>query len=113
LIPKFKSEIEKGSTYAFENFMVAANEQSYKATQHKYRLNFMHSTKVFKISTKDIPSYHFDFMPFPSILAVTREDKLLGKYYFLSRKYEFIYMYILLWIQFLTCFLVKGHCEGN
>lgn len=77
LIPKFKSEIEEGSAYAFENFMVATNDQSYKATQHKYRLNFMHSTKAFKISTKDIPAYHFDFMPFQSILAATREDKLL------------------------------------
>lgn len=44
---------------------------------------------------------HFDFMSFPLILAATREDKLLGKYYlFLIHMNTHTFMDTIL-----TCFL--------
>ncbi|XP_058784628.1 replication protein A 70 kDa DNA-binding subunit D-like [Vicia villosa] len=77
LIPTFKEQIEVGSSYVFENLMVGSNHPSYKAKTHKYKLNFMQSTKVFKVNAPDIPQYHFDFIPFSEILSATKEDRLL------------------------------------
>ena len=81
MIQKFKSEVDEGLTYVFENFMIARNDRSYKDTEHKYKFNFMHSINVFKILTTYMSDCHFDFMFFPLILTASREDKLLGKYY--------------------------------
>lgn len=80
MIHTFKNQIEEGSSYVFENFMVGSNDPSYKATQHKYKLNFMPKTKVFKVAAPEIPRYHFDFMSFSNILAATKEERLLGKF---------------------------------
>jgi len=59
--------------------MVGSNDHAYKSTNHKYKLNFMGNTKVFKVSADSIPACHFTFVPFVEILAATKEDRLLGK----------------------------------
>lgn len=59
--------------------MVGSNDHAYKTTDHKYKLNFMGGTNVFRVSSVNIPAHHFTFMPFMQIVSATREDKLLGK----------------------------------
>lgn len=77
LIPLFKDQIDEGSVYVFEHFMVGSNDHSYKTTDHKYKLNFLGSTKVWKITPGQIPSCHFKFKPFVDILSLTKDDGLL------------------------------------
>lgn len=59
--------------------MVGFNDHAYKTTNHKYKLNFMGGTKVFKVSSGNIPAYHFTFVPFLEILPALKEDRLLGE----------------------------------
>lgn len=77
----FKDDIAEGCAYVFENFMVGSNDHAYRSTDHKYKLNFMATTKVFKVTDAEIPMSHFKFLPFLDVLAATREDKLLGTTY--------------------------------
>lgn len=79
LIHLFKDQIDEGSAYVIESFMVGSNDHAYKTTGHKYKLNFMGGTNVFRVSSVNIPAHHFTFMPFMQIVSATREDKLLGK----------------------------------
>jgi hypothetical protein len=79
LITQFKDDLEEGSCYVFENFMVGSNDHAYKSTSHKYKFNFMRGTKVFKVTGRNIPASHFSFVPFLEILSASREDRLLGK----------------------------------
>jgi len=79
LILLFKDDIVQGSIYVFENFMVGSNDNTYKTTDHKYKLNFMGGTKVFKVTAIDIPINHFKFVSFVDILDAPREDRLLGE----------------------------------
>jgi hypothetical protein len=84
LISLFKDQIDEGSTYVFESFMVGSNDHVYKTTDHKYKMNFMGGTKVFKVSSTNIPATHFKFVPFTEIVSAPREDRLLGKIAFLT-----------------------------
>jgi len=59
--------------------MVRSNDHAYKTSNHKYKLNFMGGTTVFKVSSVNIPAYHFSFVPFLEILAALKEDRLLGE----------------------------------
>jgi len=79
LISLFKDQIDEGSAYVIESFMVGSNDHSYKTTDHKYKLNFMGGTKVFRVSSVNIPAHHFNFVPFLQIVGAAREDRLLGK----------------------------------
>jgi replication factor A1 len=78
LIPVFEDLIREGCAYVFGRFMVAKNGGSYRTTPHKYKLNFMRRTMVFKLTTLEIPMNHFEFVPFQDILAKTEEDQLIG-----------------------------------
>jgi len=75
----FKDDIVDGSTYVFENFLVGSNDNAYRTTEHKYKLNFMGGTRVFKITLADIPTHHFKFMSFVDVVAAAREDKSCGQ----------------------------------
>ncbi|WJX65469.1 hypothetical protein P8452_50127 [Trifolium repens] len=77
LISKFKDQIKEGKAYNFERFMVAKNDPTFQVTPHKHKLNFMRGTKVFTVHAPEIPMNHFEFMPFPEILASTKEDRYL------------------------------------
>ncbi|KAK2391029.1 replication protein A 70 kDa DNA-binding subunit [Trifolium repens] len=77
LIPVFEDLIREGCAYVFGRFMVAKNGGSYRTTPHKYKLNFMRRTMVFKLTTLEIPMNHFDFVPFQEILSATNEDQLI------------------------------------
>ncbi|GAU39681.1 hypothetical protein TSUD_320930 [Trifolium subterraneum] len=77
LISQFKDDIEEGAAYVIERFMVAKNDSSFKTTPHKHKLNFMRGTKAFKVTANEIPTNHFNFMPFQEILACTKEDQYL------------------------------------
>ena len=79
LISLFKDQIDEGSDYVIESFMVGSNDHAYKTTNHKYKLNFMGGTKVLRVSFVNIPSHHFNFVPFLQIVSAPREDRLLGK----------------------------------
>ncbi|KAK2428443.1 replication protein A 70 kDa DNA-binding subunit [Trifolium repens] len=77
LISRFKDRIEYGCAYVFEKFMVAKNDVTFRCSSHKYKLNFMRGTKVWKLTANDIPMNHFDFMPFQEIISKTNEDQML------------------------------------
>ncbi|KAK2386988.1 replication protein A 70 kDa DNA-binding subunit [Trifolium repens] len=77
LIPKYMDQLEEGSAYVFEKFMVGSKDAFYKSIGHKYKLNFMTSTTVFKVTAPEIPRYHFDFVPFSEILNATDESRLV------------------------------------
>jgi len=79
LISLFKDQIDEGSAYVIESFMVGSNDHAYRTTDHKYKLNFMGGTKVFRVSSVNIPAHHFNFVPFLQIVSAAREDRLLGK----------------------------------
>ncbi|KAK2422330.1 replication protein A 70 kDa DNA-binding subunit [Trifolium repens] len=57
--------------------MVGSKDAFYKSIGHKYKLNFMTSTMVFKVTAPEIPRYHFDFVPFSEILNATDESRLV------------------------------------
>jgi hypothetical protein len=78
MISKFKGQLEEGCAYVIEKFMVASNDPNYKATGHKYKLNFMNSTNIFKVTVPEIPRYHFDFVASSEVLEATKEERLLG-----------------------------------
>jgi len=94
LISLFKDQIVEGSTYVIESFMVGSIDHSYKTTDHKYKVNFMGGTKVFKVSTPNIPAYHFNFVPFLQIVSAPQEDKLLGKISILTQ-YSITYFIVI------------------
>jgi hypothetical protein len=73
-------QLEEGSAYVFEKFI-------YKSIGHKYKLNFMTSTTVFKVTAPEIPRYHFDFVPFSEILNATDESRLVGKFVYTTSSY--------------------------
>ncbi|PNY14280.1 replication factor A protein [Trifolium pratense] len=77
LLSQFKDDIEEGAAYVMERFMVAKNDSSFKSTPHKHKLNFMRGTKLIKVKATEIPSNHFNFMPFHEILTSTKEDQIL------------------------------------
>ncbi|CAJ2676884.1 unnamed protein product [Trifolium pratense] len=77
LISQFKDEIEEGSAYVVERFMVGKNDSSFKSTPHKHKLSSMRGTKVFKVKATEIPANHFEFMPFHDILSCTKGDQFL------------------------------------
>ncbi|XP_045821940.1 uncharacterized protein LOC123914810 [Trifolium pratense] len=77
LLAQFKDDIEEGAAYVMERFMVAKNDSSFKSTPHKHKLNFMRGTKLIKVKATEIPSNHFNFMPFHEILTSTKEDQIL------------------------------------
>jgi hypothetical protein len=116
LIPIFKDQLEEGSAYVFENLMVGNCDQSYKAAEHKFKLNFMKSTKVFKVTAPEIARYHFDFVGFKDILSAPDDkNRLLGKliseyiiYYLIGINDETIVQYIHANVIFL-CLDVIGH----
>ncbi|WJX46007.1 hypothetical protein P8452_32848 [Trifolium repens] len=64
LIPKYMDQLEEGSAYVFEKFMVGSKDAFYKSIGHKYKLNFMTSTTVFKVTA-------------PEILNATDESRLV------------------------------------
>jgi hypothetical protein len=76
-----------------ERFMVAKNDASYKSTPHKHKLNFIRSTKVWKVTATKIPMNHFDFVSFEEILSRTSEDQLIGKFcksFFVIHRCQFL-----------------------
>lgn len=77
LLPIFKDQIEEGSTYVLEKFMVAQNDPTFKTIAQKYKLNFMGGTNVFKVNATEIPERLFKFFLFLDILATHKEDRLL------------------------------------
>jgi hypothetical protein len=81
LLPIFKDQIEKGSTYVLERFMVAQNDPTFKTIAQKYKLDFMGGTNVFKVNATEIPKRLFKFVLFLDILATHKEDRLLGKFF--------------------------------
>ncbi|KAK2423169.1 replication protein A 70 kDa DNA-binding subunit [Trifolium repens] len=77
LIYLFRDRIEDGCAYVFEKFMVAKNDVTFRCTSHKYKLNFMRGTKVWKFHSDEIPNNNFDFMSFQEIISKTNEDQML------------------------------------
>lgn len=70
---------EKVYVYLFEKFMIAQNDPTLKINKHKYKLNFMGGTVVFKVTAAtEIPKSHFQFVPFLEILARSKKDQILG-----------------------------------
>jgi hypothetical protein len=80
-------QLEEGSAYVFQKFMVGSKDAFYKSIGHKYKLNFMTSTAVFKVTAPEIPRYHFDFVPFSEILHATDESRLVGKFVYTTSSY--------------------------
>jgi len=72
LISLFKNDL-KESSYVFENFIVGSNDHAYKSTDHKYKLDFMGGTKVFKVTSGNIPASQFSFVPFLEIQSATKK----------------------------------------
>lgn len=77
-IIRFINNLQMGSTYQIEKFLVAQNDVLYKKTNHKFKVNFMGTTVVSSISAPEIPLNHFDFYDFPSILQEERKDLYIG-----------------------------------
>ncbi|KAL8053100.1 hypothetical protein ABFS82_05G050900 [Erythranthe guttata] len=67
LIRRYKELIKEGSSYIFQNFFVVDSNGGFRATTHKFKLNFMGITKVIETSTDKIPSTHFQFATFDTI----------------------------------------------
>jgi hypothetical protein len=75
----YKDQIEEGSVYHIEKLMVAQNDPAFKTTSHKYKLNFMGGTTVFKMTdSPSIPKRHFSFLSFLEIMAAHKEDRIIG-----------------------------------
>ncbi|KAG4981103.1 hypothetical protein JHK82_034353 [Glycine max] len=74
----FKDVIQEDNADLFENLLVALNDYQFKTTPHKFKLNFMGSTKCKDVHDDSIPKFSFDFMSFTDILGKTRENILLG-----------------------------------
>ncbi|KAL7150078.1 hypothetical protein ABFS83_05G084300 [Erythranthe nasuta] len=78
LICMYKELIKEGSSYIFQNFFVVDSNGGFRATTHKFRLNFMGCTKVIETSTDRIPSTHFQFGTFNTIKQNVDESLLFG-----------------------------------
>jgi len=81
LVPVFKDQFEEGSIYVIEKLMAAHNDPTFKTTPHKYKLNLMGGTTIFKLKdSNEIPKRHFQFMSFLEIMACHKEDRLIGTF---------------------------------
>ncbi|CAH9123471.1 unnamed protein product [Cuscuta epithymum] len=68
LAPKFEKLLQEDFAYTFENLCVGINDTKYRrTTTHKYKLNFMFSTKCTNAPSTTIPEHGFDFMRFADI----------------------------------------------
>jgi hypothetical protein len=77
--------------------MVAKNDVTFRCTSHKYKLNFMRGTKVWKFHSDEIPNNNFDFMSFQEIISKTNEDQMLGEFIlpcFISICHRYCYLVI-------------------
>jgi len=79
LIPKIRSLVQDGATYEIENVLVAHNENKYRCTGHRWKLNLIDRTKFTKIDNNTMPAYHFEFVPFKEMLESTKEDIHVGR----------------------------------
>lgn len=70
-----------------ENLLLAPTDPKFKTTKHKYKLNFMGSTKCRISDAVNIPLYHFEFVPFCEIFAGKDEGFFIGM--------SFIYLFII------------------
>ena len=89
LIPHFKEKNVEGSPNIFEKILVALNDVSFRTTNHKYKINLMGSTNIFKVNAPEIPLQYFEFMSLVNILSSSKEEKLLGEIYY--HLYDIIY----------------------
>lgn len=82
LIGTFEAVLKEGKCLRIEKLNVSQNDPKYQTTEHTYKLQFMNVTSCYTIESDRIPLNHFLFVPFPEILSATREDLIVGLYFF-------------------------------
>jgi len=81
LIYKFQYEIKEDKVYAIQSFSVSCNGDSYRTTNHAYKINFQFGTKVNFVECTLVPKSRTAYTPFSTIKAPGFDiDYLVSKY---------------------------------
>lgn len=96
LVRQFQPILHEGSAYLMDKLLVAANDIKFPSTSHKYKLNFMGFTTCIVVEAPQIPSNHFDFMPFTAIATSPKDEILTG----LSNLFTFYRILNFVWVSF-------------
>lgn len=72
--------IQEGFTYEMRNLAVGQPELNLKTIKHKFKLNFIQSTRVIPTNDHHIPVNNFQFLSFDQIIQGQDDGCLFGKY---------------------------------
>jgi len=61
--------LQENNTYTLSNFQVRINDLLFKASDHKYRLNWTGGTTTVDVNAHNIPNLVLKFKPFTEILS--------------------------------------------
>ena len=61
--------------YVVSNFTIGFNNLNFKTTQHKYKLNFMHTTFVKEVKDPNFSMNMFVVQPFSELLSCLEVDE--------------------------------------
>lgn len=79
LFPKFRADLQEGSTYLIHKVIVAKNDLQFPKTNHNYRLVFMSLTRVTGIRNDAISLNHFNFVDFPTLHDESTSHPIVGR----------------------------------
>ncbi|RYQ99771.1 hypothetical protein Ahy_B07g087774 [Arachis hypogaea] len=81
-VPIFEDLLAEGNVYVVTNFRVTLNTIKFKSTRHEFRIHFKRDTIVCPVQDSLVPLNGFNFVPFKTIHAESKEDGyLVGKYF--------------------------------
>ncbi|CAI9782726.1 unnamed protein product [Fraxinus pennsylvanica] len=75
LIKTFKPIIREGVLYVMRDFVIGYNNSKYKASSHRYKLNFMMKTYVKEVEDSSFPYHIYNFIPFGHLLSASKIDE--------------------------------------
>ncbi|QHO11654.1 Replication protein A 70 kDa DNA-binding subunit A [Arachis hypogaea] len=71
LINRFRDVIVEGEVHRMAYFGVVPNQSGYRATEHEFKLAFLHRTTVIGVNDNIIPRTCFSVYPFTELLKIT------------------------------------------
>ncbi|XLT01477.1 hypothetical protein HN51_050828 [Arachis hypogaea] len=76
-VPIFEGLLVEGNVYVVTNFGVALNTIKFKPARHEFRIHFKRDTIVRPVQDSSVPLNGFNFVPFKTIHAESKEDGYL------------------------------------
>jgi hypothetical protein len=80
VIDQFRDDLNEGSVYTVEHFLLSDAKRTYRTTEHPYRIRFTPRTKIVQILAvpTDFPMYAYNVKSFSVLSTRTNSNAIVS-----------------------------------